>query len=364
MSIFDDVNRLGKERIADALHLTLAGDRKSYACPECGNGLNGGKGDGLVYRELGKNGRPNWWCPSCRKNFSNVDLVAAVEGISVQVELGARLAAQFPELLTAFPFEKRTSNSAGGRPLSTNTSARATQKNYSHAYEFWREKYSLKKFIDSQGGFWRGFDYDFLKSVGAIYNPEYFVGGGEKAPVMIFPYDDKLYFWREVGGGRRGVPKGSQRNKFYVATSIKGKWETFDDGESSFVGVNIITEGELDALSIRQALIRENCKLFLDDIGLLATGGKNFTRGQIESLVAEYGAAKDKPKFLIVYDNDSDGVEASKRLVDTLTAAGFYARADFFGKIGGKKIDANDLLQRDAEVLIRAALDLIDNGGF
>lgn len=400
MSIFEEVNKLWKERIAAVVRLELARDRKSYVCPECGNGSNRGKGDGLVWTERGKRGTPNWWCPSCSENFSNVDLIAAVEGISKSeyAEIARRLSELFPEYATpanSFSFQKRKPLAASKWLKSEKTPARATEKNlaaaapkksakppedvkasrsaeenpapknYSRAYEFWRRKYSLKKFIDEQGGLWRGFDYEFLKSVDATYCPEYFAGVGEKVPAIILPYDENFYFWREVGGSRRGVPKGSQRNKFYVANPInKGEWVTFDDGKSFFVSVNIITEGELDALSIRQAFIRENCKLFLEDMGILATGSANYTQAQVESLISEYSAAKDKPKFLVAYDNDSAGVEASKRLVDTLTVAGFYARAGFFGKVGGQKVDANDLLQQGAEVLIRAVLDLIETGGF
>ena len=369
MSIFDDVKRLHQDRIANALGLRLAGDRKSYVCPECGNGSNRGKGDGLVWRENGTARRPNWWCPSCCKNFSNVDLVAAVEVISPQAyrELAVRLGELFTELINRSPFEKKSARQAEKSPVlpvKNQSEENLAPKNYSRAYETWRQKYSLKKFIDAQGGLWRGFDYEFLKSHGAIFNPEYMVGGGETAPVIILPYDDTFYFWREVGGSRRGVPKGSQRKNFYVASSIKGEWVTFDNGKR-FVSCNIIFEGELDALSLRQAFIRENCKYFLEDTGIMATGSANFTQAQVESLIAEYGSAEDKPKFLIVFDNDKHGVDGSDRLVKILQAAGFYACAGYFGELGGKKIDANDILvKRGADALIRAVCDLIDAGRF
>lgn len=289
MGIFADVNQLLKDRIAGVVGLELANDRRSYVCPNCGNGSKHGKGDGLVWTEHGKRGVPNWWCPSpsCSGNWSNVDLIATVEGInsSDYARLASRLAELFPEYATndfsSFQ-EKRRPLAAGKRSLSANTPARASEKNfpaaapqndsaddskrntysemktvgtspevpevknYSRAYEFWRKKYSLKKFIDAQGGLWRGFDYEFLNSHGAIFNPEYMVGVGETAPVIILPYDDTFYFWREVGGSRRGVPKGSQRKNFYVASSIKGEWVTFDNGKR-FVSCNIIFEGELDA---------------------------------------------------------------------------------------------------------------------
>lgn len=411
MSIFEDVKQLAKERIASVVGLQLARDRKSYACPLCGNGLNHGKGDGLVWTELGRRGAPNWWCPnpSCdvNRNFSNVDLIAAVEGInpSEYGELARRLAELFPEYATdnSFSFQKRKPPAASKRLKLENTPARATEKNlaaaapskrntysemvlaeqspedvkasrraeenpapknYSRAYEVWRRKYSLEKFIDEQG-LWRGFDYEFLNSVGAIFNPEYMVGVGETAPAIILPYDENFYFWREVGGSRKGVPKGCRRDKIYVANPInKGEWVTFDDGKSFFVSMNIIFEGVIDALSLKQAFIRENCKLFLEDTGILAVGSASYARGAIDNLIAEYSEAKDKPKFLVLFDNDS-GDDGAKRLVADLREAGFLAARNHFGELGGEKIDANDILvKQGADALIRAVCDLIDVGGF
>lgn len=416
MGIFADVNQLLKDRIAGVVGLELAGDRRSYVCPSCGNGSKHGKGDGLVWREHGKRGVPNWWCPSCSENFSNVDLIATVEGInsSDYARLASRLAELFPEYATndfsSFK-EKRRPLAAGKRSLSANTPVRASEKNFpaaapqndsaddskrntysemkavgtspkivacksseevpevknhSRAYAFWRKNYSLKKFVGEQGGLWRGFDYEFLNSVGAIFNPEYMVGVGETAPVIILPYDDTFYFWREVGGSRRGVPKDSQRKNFYVATPVyKGHWTTFDNGRTAFISVNVIFEGELDALSLRQAFIREKCKTWLSEIGIMATGSANFTQAQVESLIAEYSEAKDKPKFLVLFDNDRGGYAGAKKLVDDLRAAGFYSTFQYFGEMGGKKIDANDLLHRGADVLIQSVVDLIGAvGGF
>ena len=414
MGIFSDVNQILKERIAGVAGLELAGDRRSYVCPNCGNGSKHGKGDGLVWTEHGKAGRPNWWCPSCSGNWSNADLIATVEGInsSDYARLASRLAELFPEYATndfsSFK-EKRRPLAAGKRSLSANTPVRASEKNfpaaapqndsaddskrntysemkavgtspkvvacksseevpevknYSRAYAFWRKNYSLKKYVGVRDGLWRGLDYEFLNSVGAIYNPEYFVGNGEKAPVIILPYDDTKYFWREVGGSRRGVSKGSRRDSFYVASPInKGEWVTFGDGKSFFVSMNIIFEGEIDALSLRQAFIRGNCNL--EDVGILATGSANFAQAQVESLIAEYSEAKDKPKFLVLFDNDEAGYYGGHRLAADLRAAGFQAAYEYFGELGGKKIDANDILVRHgADALIDAVYDLIDAGRF
>jgi hypothetical protein len=123
-------------------------------------------------------------------------------------------------------------------------------------------------------------------------------------------------------------------------------------------------EGELDALSIRQAFVREKCNLFLEDMGLLAAGSANYARRQLENLISEYKALGGEPKFLVAFDNDKAGVDGAKCLVDDLRAAGFKAAQVHFGEMGGKKIDANDLLIQGADVLIRAVCDLIEVGGF
>ena len=69
VGIFDFVNSLPQADIAAAANLTRARDGKSFACPDCGNGLNGGKGDGLVYRERGKSGRSELVVSGLPKKF-------------------------------------------------------------------------------------------------------------------------------------------------------------------------------------------------------------------------------------------------------------------------------------------------------
>lgn len=96
----------------------------------------------------------------------------------------------------------------------------------------------------------------------------------------------------------------------------------------------------------------------------MATGSANFSQAQVESLIAEYSEAKDKPKFLVLFDNDEAGYYGGHRLAADLRAAGFQAAYEYFGELGGEKIDANNLLQRGSDVLIRAVYDLIDVGGF
>ena len=96
MNIFDEVNSLPEAVVARRLGLSTARDGKSYLCPDCGNG-SGKSGDGIKQSKL--NGKLVWHCYRCGGHWSNVDLVALVEGIALSdtTELARRLEELFPE---------------------------------------------------------------------------------------------------------------------------------------------------------------------------------------------------------------------------------------------------------------------------
>ena len=79
MNIFDEVNSLPEAVISRRLSLSTARDSKSFICPACGNG-SGKTGDGIKQTKL--KGKLVWHCYRCDGHWSNVDLVALVEGIS------------------------------------------------------------------------------------------------------------------------------------------------------------------------------------------------------------------------------------------------------------------------------------------
>ena len=103
MSIFDEVNSLPETVITRRLGLSTARDGKSFLCPDCGNG-SGKSGDGIKQSKL--KGKLVWHCYRCGGHWSNVDLVALVEGIapSDTAELGKKLEEMFPESSKPFLF--------------------------------------------------------------------------------------------------------------------------------------------------------------------------------------------------------------------------------------------------------------------
>lgn len=366
MAIFDDVNSDSEAKIASRLGLSTAKDGKSYICPICGHGTGG---DGIRQKQF--KGNLTWHCYGrCGTHWSsNADFIAAVENINPAdtAELAKRLSELFPEYSNeTFSFsgskksarkEKKNSESVITMSEQKNPVIEPEPRNFSKTYEMWQKNYPLKKFVDECGGAWRGLTYETLREASCMFNPEYMVAADEKAPVIILPYDDSLYFWREVQGKRRGVPKDSKR-KLYVAKPI------------SLTLPNILVESELDALSVKQALGK--C-----DIGIVATGSAGFVQKTVAELEEKFGGSDKKPSFVIMFDNDNAGEEKGKELAAELRSAGYPAELFFFGehmagtfdvsdssgnteRITYQKVDANDLLQQAEDKLFERLLDGIE----
>lgn len=330
MSIFDFVNNLPQEEILKVTELKLAKDGKSWVCPECGHGKGG---DGIKQKEF--NGKLTWHCyGTCGKHFSNVDLIAATLGISTndKPELARRLKELFPECADeTFSFHDKKS-----ARKEKNSAAEPARKNYAKMYEV--QQRALPNWLATQKDCkWRGLTIETLKEARAGYNVKY--------KSVVLPYDDETYFWRAVESKARGVNKGGSR-RLYIAEPLKVGANTF----------NFMTEGEIDALSLKQAL----GKFFCDKVGVVATGSAQFVTKTVEELNKKYGKEKIKPKFIVVFDNDAAGANAEK-MVAALNEAGFPTVAAYFGKLGEKKIDANDVLQRSESELTEAAISMIEN---
>lgn len=378
MDIFESVNLVSEAEIALKLGLEQAKDGKSYVCPICDHGKGG---DGIRQKEF--KGKLIWHCYGrCGKHMSNVDLIAEVEGISPddKAELAKKLEELFPEYSNSnfsFSREKQSARKAwtaeqraalsfeskGAVEVEEKKSAvEPESRNFSKLYEMCRKKYSLKKFVDSCEGAWRGLTYETLAEAGCMYNPEYMIAEGVKRPCLLVPYDDELYYFRRVdevseGEEKCGVPKKVKR-KLYVAEPISTKLP------------NIIVESELDALSVKQVLGKS-------DIGIVATGSANFVQMTVSEIEKKFGDYDKKPSFIIMFDNDGTGEEKGKLLAKELRSLGYPAESSFFSddmkgtydisdssgntkRITYPKVDANGLLQKGKGELLGRLVDVLD----
>lgn len=351
VDIFTEINSLPESTIAHRLGLSEAKDGKSYICPICGHGKSG---DGLRYRS----GR--WECYGpCGRSRSNVDLIAACYDVDTRgdkAELAKRLREIFFEYEEtkpksfSFSMEKRKD-----APVDTSEQV-STPRLFNKLYHFCREKFPLKEFVEVQGGKWRGLTYETLSAANCVHHAEYTLGEGVKVPALLVPYDNEFYFWREVDGKRRGVPAGTSR-KPYFAVPI------------SLDFPNLIVEGEVDALSIKQ--VWTLCGEYIS--GIIATGSAVAYRQMVAELERQFGESKRKPSFVVLFDNDETGEKHGRNFVDALRAAHFPAERVFLARVmageyvinGVKKyqpkVDANDLLQQGEEILLDRLMELYDD---
>ena len=335
MNIFERVNSFGESEIAAAANLKLAQDGKSWICPLCGNGSNGGKGDGI--RQKLRRGRLNWWCPRCEANMSNVDVIAVTYGLKVsdKAEIGKKLEELFSSEKTFFSLTVKDTLRLG-RDVARAAQDAAVRKDYSRMYGICRR--ALPSFLATQGGTWRGLTNETLHEAGAGYNANY-----RGKHVIILPYDDDTFFWRAVEGSEKGVNVGGKR-RLYESVSLKvGRGK-----------LNFLMEGEIDALSVKQA-----CSSFKENFGVAATGSISFTDMLVRELEGRYSASDEKPRFVWLGDNDKRGVDGASKMVQALKAAGYAAVSIFFGAETGEKVDANKYLQENGtEALTRWLLDV------
>ena len=368
MNIFDEVNSLPEAIIAQRLGLTLAKDGKSFLCPDCGNG-SGKSGDGIKQTKL--KGKLVWHCYRCGGHWSNVDLVALVEGISPSdtAELARRLEELFPE---SKPFlfsrgegfshfsaaERQASKSASGAfgyrsdgdSLASSDSRRSFEpvrasqpvppKNYAKTF-YPRYVETTRKFLAERGGSYRGLTAETFEKYGLVVHPEFGVGDDEKLPTLIIPYDDYHFVARAIDSSRRPTQHG-QGAGLYEPLAIDGEYPTF------------IVEGELDALSVVQVVGSRG-------IRCVATGGASKYGKVVPLLEKRFGNAERKPSFLVMFDNDEAGKANGLKLVEKLREAGYPAELFFLSEhMSGEdypKVDANDLLQSNPDELVRRLLN-------
>ena len=370
MSIFDSVNRESEHAVASLLGLKVAKDGKSFECPICGHGKGG---DGIKQKEY--KGKLVWHCyGTCGGHWTNADLICVVHGVNLddKAAVAKKLAELYPEYddsnfsSSRDKAERRGDSKTSGsvknmEQKSASTAASTTEpKSFTPLYEYCRQNYSLKKFVESQGGKWRGLTLATLEKAGALYHAEYMFAEDNKQAAIILPKSDRHCFVRAVEGkDRRHQGQGA------------GLYEPLPISTNS---VNFIVEGEINALSIAQAV---GGGAFVTGVGVIATGGASKWRKVVTELEKRFGNAHDKPRFIVVFDYDDAGEKNGAELVKDLIAAGYPAESFFFqeDKAGRfktfdpdgnyitytvDKVDANDLLLEKGEEFGNYLIDVME----
>ena len=289
----------------------------TYICPVCGNG-SGKDGDGLTVKQYAWG--YNYHCFKEEKNYTTVDLIKLAYGVDearvleiAKEKFGIEEEPKSPKFSTFNGIDKKLDNLVISGGMATDD----VPKNYEEKF-YPYAKSQLEGFLRNKGGNFRGLELEDLREV----------GGGYAYGKLILPYDDYHYFEREVEG----------KGKKY----IKGSRQLYNPYEVDFTLPVIVTEGEIDCLSIHKvtklpcvavgsAVNFKNLVSWLDNMGLKAVGGSG------------------NPRLILIGDNDQVGQKQASEGVRELLKAK-YAAVSFILSLK-EKYDANEWLQKDAEGL-------------
>lgn len=315
-----------------------------YKCPVCDNGT-GEDATGLELVNMGDHYGAH--CFKCGSNLNNFHFLAKHYGLDRKKdfkEIVKRAAEEFnlddsPVKEKNISVEKKISSAEKNSPtekISVPEKNSSTEVNLIHA-DILKAAQNLKNFIESQGGLWRGLNFESLKKFNCGYlqdwiHPKNRCGGKKVLSSRRFIIPTENHYNAVVLNEDR-----TEKNK---------KWWKMHAGSKEVFGLNlvpddaenlIVVEGEIDAMSIYQATKGK--------FNVIATGGaaeKNFVKFLNEKFLEQ------KPRILVLFDPDDAGRKNAPKLCRLLEKNNFTADFKFLTE-NFSKVDANQILVEHGE---------------
>ena len=290
-------------------YLTPAAKR-GYICI-CGNG-SGEHGTGA---NVSKDGN-RLLCGKCQSGYSNIDIIA-----NQVVKFGCQ---EF-----GLPFIDETPTT----PTENKKFEKVTKVEKVEPFDRLEEaQKNLADFIKNQGGKWRGLSLETLQHNKCGYLPNvYFPAAGKELPAVVIPNDLGGVYFRAIQGKFHKNSKPMATTTVFLPDS-----EEFD---------LFVTEGQVNALSILQAVPNPS-------FGVMAcsgTSGENNILAKLQELTYQ----GKKFRVVLAFDKDSNGAgqNAAKKIVKTLTEAG-YTVCSITDDLTVTDMDLNDILTQGGEKLL------------
>lgn len=164
----------------------------------------------------------------------------------------------------------------------------------------------------------------------------------QETPRIIIPTSDSTY---------NAILTPTGRKKFgdkYKSQKV-GNSEIFNFDSISADKINIVVEGEIDAMSIAQAT--------KDKYNVAALGGTSNWNYFVQRLNDTFPADnRINLSFAVLLDNDDGGTKTAKMLVDALIQNDYPAAFDVL-IVSTEKVDANDILINEGDDTLSSVVD-------
>lgn len=333
----DKLKRISYDELVFHGFLTHSPDGK-FVCPieSCQNGT-GENGTGIE-EHIETNGVVTSHCYKCGSNFDNIRILATHYHLDERHDFKEIILRGARDILNIdIEFESQIDNSAETTLILKDIAD--SQKN-------------LPAFLESRGGFWRGLSFDTLSF--------FHIGFLERwtHPKNIVNSKNVFYSRRII------IPTGSQNYNAIMLNEDRDKfpkksWK-LNAGNKKIFGLDylplnidlvILTEGEIDAMSIWQATE--------GNVFVIAIGGIAISKNCLADFLNFFNRLK-KPRVLILPDNDSAGRDNVQKLCDKLVDNYFPTTFKFLAE-GTEKLDANDILQKYGDSKLAEIINKIIN---
>lgn len=313
-------------------------DGKQIICPFCGSGSGKHHTGAIISFE---NGVWLYHCFAC-DNFKGdlLKIIAIANHLSTNGYDFFKVLAISSKILGISISAFADETSATKKDFQSNESTLKIKQPSADFQLLLESQNNLPAFIEKYGGKWRGLSLKTLQLTHCGFLPNvYFPAARQTLPAVVIPNDSNGFYFRSVTGKFH-----KNNNPMATTTVYLPNSDSFD---------LVITEGQINALSILQAFHEPNfgimaCsgtsgeKLILDKLQSLSNAGKNF-------------------RIILAFDNDSNlaGKIASDKILHSLTNAGYFACSIDVTHI--PNFDLNDLLQRDGKTAFRNSFSLAFN---
>ncbi len=362
-NVIDEIKQIPPESLAALGVISVAkksiNGKPTYVCPNCENGT-GKDGDGIQPNFVG-----NTWlyhCFKCNEAFNNIHLLGFYYNLDFHSnfkEICRRACDDFGIYLDSNHQYKNTGNNKliAFNPRQDFVPQKSPEELALESKEIEMIKSDIAIAqdnlnnlpVDARRGitietfkiFKSGFISDWTSPKSRINNKY-----TTPTPRLIIPSGNHYL-------ARLTVPLDSfdeETQKYIQPKQHAGTKFPFNFDSISTDLINIVVEGELDAISIFQAT---NGK-----IPVVATSGVSGYVEFVRLVKEKLGNADIKPKFLILFDPDESGRNTATKFQEELNSAKFPAVCDFLSN-EISKIDANDILCKDGDAKLAELINSI-----